>query len=46
MMEQDMKAVSLGTKSKGQVLETCLHQMKNCFLDVSLRSPYNLVTAR
>lgn len=30
-----MKAVSEGAKSKAEVLETCLQQMKACFLDVS-----------
>ena len=34
-MEADMKSVSVGTKSKAQVLEGCLQQMKACFLDVS-----------
>ena len=34
-MEQDMKAVSEGAKRKTEVLETCLQQMKACFLDVS-----------
>lgn len=33
MMECDMKAVSIGSKSKAEVLETCLQQMKACFLD-------------
>ncbi|XP_019200561.1 PREDICTED: DNA topoisomerase 3-alpha isoform X3 [Ipomoea nil] len=33
MMEHDMKAVSIGTKGKTEVLETCLQQMKACFLD-------------
>ncbi|KAK8446730.1 hypothetical protein SEVIR_9G533800v4 [Setaria viridis] len=33
MMEADMKSVSIGTKSKSQVLESCLQQMKACFLD-------------
>ncbi|KAL3524633.1 hypothetical protein ACH5RR_013005, partial [Cinchona calisaya] len=33
MMECDMKAVSLGTKRKTEVLETCLQQMKACFID-------------
>ncbi|CAI9777537.1 unnamed protein product [Fraxinus pennsylvanica] len=33
MMESDMKAVSMGTKSKTEVLETCLQQMKACFVD-------------
>lgn len=36
VMERDMKAVSEGNKSKAEVLETCLQQMKACFLDVSL----------
>lgn len=33
MMEADMKSVSMGTKSKSEVLESCLQQMKACFLD-------------
>ncbi|XP_004289288.1 PREDICTED: DNA topoisomerase 3-alpha isoform X2 [Fragaria vesca subsp. vesca] len=33
VMERDMKAVSEGNKSKAEVLETCLQQMKGCFLD-------------
>ncbi|THF99054.1 hypothetical protein TEA_018797 [Camellia sinensis var. sinensis] len=33
MMENDMKAVSIGTKRKAEVLSTCLEQMKACFLD-------------
>ncbi|XP_052149294.1 DNA topoisomerase 3-alpha isoform X1 [Oryza glaberrima] len=33
MMEADMKSVSIGTKSKSEVLENCLQQMKACFLD-------------
>ncbi|XP_021641234.1 DNA topoisomerase 3-alpha isoform X3 [Hevea brasiliensis] len=33
MMEFDMKQVSMGYKSKAEVLETCLQQMKSCFLD-------------
>lgn len=32
-MEADMKAVSMGTKRKAEVLETCLQQMKACFTD-------------
>ncbi|GKB11849.1 DNA topoisomerase 3-alpha isoform X1 [Tanacetum coccineum] len=36
MMEEDMKAVSLGTKRKENVLATCLQQMKACFLDTRL----------
>ncbi|PON86226.1 DNA topoisomerase, type IA [Trema orientale] len=35
VMERDMKAVSEGAKHKAEVLETCLQQMKACFLDVS-----------
>ena len=35
MMERDMKAVSDGTKTKLEVLETSLRQMRECFLDVS-----------
>ncbi|KAL3368606.1 hypothetical protein AABB24_009458 [Solanum stoloniferum] len=33
MMECDMKAVSIGTKRKAEVLETCLQQMQACFSD-------------
>ncbi|KAG6493087.1 hypothetical protein ZIOFF_048063 [Zingiber officinale] len=33
MMECDMKAVSIGTKRKSEVLESCLQQMKACFID-------------
>ncbi|XP_051141098.1 DNA topoisomerase 3-alpha isoform X2 [Andrographis paniculata] len=33
MMESDMKAVSMGTKRKAEVLDTCLQQMKACFVD-------------
>ncbi|KAH7404160.1 hypothetical protein KP509_15G013100 [Ceratopteris richardii] len=33
MMERDMKAVSDGTKTKAEVLESSLRQMKECFLD-------------
>ncbi|CAN6681600.1 unnamed protein product [Malus baccata var. baccata] len=36
VMERDMKAVSEGAKSKAEVLETCLQQMKACFLDARL----------
>ncbi|KAG8383914.1 hypothetical protein BUALT_Bualt04G0063600 [Buddleja alternifolia] len=36
MMESDMKAVSMGTKRKAEVLETCLQQMKACFVDARL----------
>lgn len=36
MMERDMKAVSDGTKTKAEVLESSLHQMKECFLDAKL----------
>lgn len=36
MMECDMKAVSIGTKRKTDVLETCLQQMRACFIDVCL----------
>ncbi|XP_072978539.1 DNA topoisomerase 3-alpha [Typha angustifolia] len=36
MMECDMKAVSMGTKRKSEVLESCLHQMKSCFVDARL----------
>jgi len=34
-MEHDMNEVSVGRKTKAEVLETCLQQMKACFLDVS-----------
>lgn len=33
-MEGDMRAVSMGTKRKAEVLEACLQQMKACFIDV------------
>ncbi|KVI00499.1 hypothetical protein Ccrd_021255 [Cynara cardunculus var. scolymus] len=36
MMEEDMKAVSVGNKRKAEVLATCLQQMKACFLDARL----------
>ncbi|XP_048233864.1 DNA topoisomerase 3-alpha isoform X7 [Ricinus communis] len=36
MMEYDMKEVSMGHKSKAEVLETCLQQMKTCFLDARI----------
>ncbi|KAK4754207.1 hypothetical protein SAY87_002311 [Trapa incisa] len=36
MMEFDMKAVSEGSKSKTEVLQTCLQQMKACFIDARL----------
>ncbi|KAF6167122.1 hypothetical protein GIB67_029760 [Kingdonia uniflora] len=32
-MENDMREVSVGRKSKSQVLDSCLQQMKACFLD-------------
>ncbi|XP_052196823.1 DNA topoisomerase 3-alpha [Diospyros lotus] len=35
-VENDMKAVSIGTKRKAEVLCTCLEQMKACFLDARL----------
>ncbi|KAL0691999.1 hypothetical protein Bca4012_059179 [Brassica carinata] len=35
IMEHDMNEVSVGNKTKAEVLETCLQQMKACFLDVS-----------
>ncbi|KAI3451633.1 hypothetical protein Pfo_008298 [Paulownia fortunei] len=38
MMESDMKAVSMGTKRKAEVLETCLQQMKACFVDAKLNT--------
>lgn len=37
-MEADMKAVSMGSKRKAEVLEACLQQMKACFMDVSLQT--------
>lgn len=40
MMESDMKAVGIGTKRKTEVLETCLQQMKACFIDVCLYLQY------
>ncbi|XVF61075.1 hypothetical protein PTKIN_Ptkin08bG0100100 [Pterospermum kingtungense] len=36
MMEFDMKEVSMGNKSKDEVLASCLQQMKACFLDARL----------
>ncbi|KAI4326150.1 hypothetical protein MLD38_031490 [Melastoma candidum] len=36
MMEMDMRAVSEGAKTKDEVLETCLQQMKACLLDARL----------
>ncbi|KAJ0981608.1 hypothetical protein J5N97_009863 [Dioscorea zingiberensis] len=36
MLECDMKSVSMGTKNKSEVLESCLQQMKACFLDARL----------
>ncbi|CAJ2641484.1 unnamed protein product [Trifolium pratense] len=36
VMERDMKSVSEGTKSKAEVLDTSLQQMKACFLDARL----------
>ncbi|KAK9110037.1 hypothetical protein Sjap_018097 [Stephania japonica] len=39
MMECDMKAMSIGTKRKYEVLDTCLQQMmKACFLDFTIVS--------
>ncbi|XP_021855036.1 DNA topoisomerase 3-alpha isoform X2 [Spinacia oleracea] len=35
-MEDDMKAVSLGTKRKADILASCLQEMKACFLDARL----------
>ncbi|XP_012081967.1 DNA topoisomerase 3-alpha isoform X2 [Jatropha curcas] len=35
-MEGDMRRVSMGHKSKTEVLETCLQQMKACFLDARI----------
>lgn len=34
-MERDMRAVGEGNKSKAEVLDSSLQQMKACFLDVS-----------
>ncbi|OMO56040.1 DNA topoisomerase, type IA [Corchorus olitorius] len=36
MMEFNMKEVSVGNKTKDEVLATCLQQMKACFLDARL----------
>lgn len=36
LMEYDMKEVSVGNKSKAEVLATCLQQMKACFLDAKV----------
>uniref|UniRef100_A0A2P2LI17 DNA topoisomerase n=2 Tax=Rhizophora mucronata TaxID=61149 RepID=A0A2P2LI17_RHIMU len=36
IMENDMKEVSIGHKSKAEVMTTCLQQMKACFLDARL----------
>ncbi|CAN1250035.1 DNA topoisomerase 3-alpha [Linum perenne] len=36
MMEYDMKEVSVGHKSKADVLAACLQQMKACFLDAKV----------
>ncbi|RAL51559.1 hypothetical protein DM860_011061 [Cuscuta australis] len=36
-MERDMKEVSNGTKGKTEVLETCLQQMKSCFIDARVK---------
>eukprot|EP00258_Populus_trichocarpa_P040725 XP_024456744.1 DNA topoisomerase 3-alpha isoform X1 [Populus trichocarpa] len=36
LMECDMKEVSVGNKSKAEVLATCLQQMKACFLDAKV----------
>ncbi|XP_031504229.1 DNA topoisomerase 3-alpha [Nymphaea colorata] len=36
-MESDMKSVSVGTKRKAEVLESCLQQMKACFLDARVQ---------
>ncbi|EFJ13984.1 hypothetical protein SELMODRAFT_121488 [Selaginella moellendorffii] len=38
IMERDMKAVGDGIKVKENVLETCLQQMKTCFLDVGFKA--------
>lgn len=34
-MEDDMKLVSLGTKTKNHALRTSLEKMEACFIDVS-----------
>ncbi|CAN6459252.1 unnamed protein product [Victoria cruziana] len=36
-MESDMKSVSVGTKRKAEVLESCLQQMKACFVDARIQ---------
>lgn len=43
MMEYDMKEVSVGHKSKAEVLANCLQQMKACFLDVSLLLAFSYI---
>jgi len=40
-MEDDMKAVSLGTKMKNEILASGLQEMKACFLDVCYLQPLN-----
>ncbi|KAG7607197.1 DNA topoisomerase 3-alpha [Arabidopsis thaliana] len=37
LMEHDMNEVSVGRKTKAEVLETCLQQMKACFLDARVK---------
>ncbi|XP_031256490.1 DNA topoisomerase 3-alpha-like [Pistacia vera] len=37
MMENDMKEVSVGNKSRAEVLASCLQQMKACFLDARMK---------
>ncbi|CAH2043602.1 unnamed protein product [Thlaspi arvense] len=37
IMEHDMNEVSVGRKTKAEVLETCLQQMKACFLDAKVK---------
>ncbi|XP_010546323.1 PREDICTED: DNA topoisomerase 3-alpha isoform X2 [Tarenaya hassleriana] len=37
IMEHDMNEVSVGQKTKAEVLETCLQQMKACFLDARVK---------
>ncbi|KAF8089502.1 hypothetical protein N665_0503s0003 [Sinapis alba] len=37
IMEHDMNEVSVGNKTKAEVLETCLQQMKACFLDARVK---------
>lgn len=41
-MECDTKEVCVGSKTKSEVLETCLQQMKACFLDVCSWTHYRM----